>query len=262
MQAHLRYLALVSDRPAAVAAYYKTYYGLRELGQSATGDVSLTDGFYNLTVFKAQPGDKIGLHHIGLAIDDIHELEARLEDVMPSAELTAENGDVQHGEYRLVDPSGLPVSVSTQGFHTPDDRHGLPAIHHIAIKVGDTDAMLDFYQAVFGFREVSSSLMRRQQGWKSRFAGDGSTCFAILPLGENETAVGNISKPGLNHIGFVVEDMQALLERLPASGETARRPATRVQAEFRTFDPDHNGIDISQQAGFEVDFEKWARAGD
>src|SRR5579859_2003098 len=195
MQAHLRYLALVSDQPSAVADYYRTYYGLRDLDQPANGDVSLTDGFYNLTIFKAQPGEKTGLHHVGIAIDDIHELEARLEDVLPNAELTPENGDVQHGEYRLVDPSGLPVSLSTRGFHTPDDREGLPAIHHIAIKVADTEAMLDFYKAVFGFREVSSSLMRREQNWQSRFAGDGSTCFAILPLGENETATGNISKP-------------------------------------------------------------------
>ncbi|HLG71661.1 MAG TPA: VOC family protein [Chloroflexota bacterium] len=260
MQAHLRYLAIVSEQPAALAAYYKTFYGLRELGQSAAGDVTLTDGFYNLTIFQAQPGDKFGLHHVGVAVDDLREVEARLEEAMPEAELTPENGDLQHGECRLVDPSGLPVSLSTSGFHTPDDRRGFPAIHHIAIKVADTDAMLDFYKTVFGFREVSSSLMRRQQNWKSRFAGDGSTCFAILPLGENEAAAGNISKPGLNHFGFVVEDMEGMLARLPASGETARRPATRLQAEFRTFDPDHNGIDISQQAGFEVDFEKWARA--
>jgi catechol 2,3-dioxygenase-like lactoylglutathione lyase family enzyme len=262
MQAHIRYLALISEQPAAVADYYTTFYGLRSLGQSAEGDVSLTDGFYNLTILRRRAGldesdNAVGLHHIGIAVDDIREVESRLEEV--GADLTGESGDLHHGECRFIDPSGLPVSLSTCAFHTPDDRQRLPALHHVAIKVPDTESMLGFYTSVFGFREVSSSLLRRQQNWQSRFAGDGSTSFAILPLGENEAAAGNISRPGLNHFGFVVEDMDAMLQKLPASGETARRPATRVQAEFRTFDPDHNGIDVSAKVGFEVDFEQWAR---
>jgi catechol 2,3-dioxygenase-like lactoylglutathione lyase family enzyme len=266
MQAHVRFLALISEQPEALASYYTSCFGLRTLGRSEAGDVSLTDGFFNLTIFKRRAGlneadDRVGLHHIGIAIDDVREVEGRLEELYPSVEIAGENGDLQHGQYRLVDPSGLAVSLSTNGFGTPDDRRGRPAIHHAAIKVADTDGVLGFYGQVFGFREVSSSLLRRRQNWASRFAGDGSTCLAILPLGEQENAQGNISRPGLNHFGFVVDDMAATIGRLPAAGETSRRPATRVQAEFRTFDPDHNGIDISQEQGFEVDFEVWARAG-
>jgi catechol 2,3-dioxygenase-like lactoylglutathione lyase family enzyme len=265
VQAHVRYLALISEQPEIVAGYYATSFGLRELGRSEAGDITLSDGYYNLTIFRRRAGlgevdDSVGLHHIGIAIDDVHELEGRLEELAPNVDITTESGDLQHGQYRLVDPSGLVVSLSTNGFGTPDDRRGRPAIHHAAVKVADTDALLDFYTSVFGFREVSSSLLRREQNWKSRFAGDGSTSLAILPLGENENAPGNIRRAGLNHFGFVVDDMAAAIAALPASGETARRPPTRVQAEFRTFDPDHNGIDISQQQGFEVDVKVWARA--
>jgi len=264
VEAHVRYLALMSDQPEGLANYYTTYFGLRDLGRSEAGDISLTDGFYNLTIFHrrlelGETDDRVGLHHLGIAIDDIREIEGRLEDAAPGADIQSEIGDVQHGQYRLTDPSGLVVSLSTTGFATPDDRQARPALHHVAMKVADTDGMLDFYRQVFGFREVSGSLQRREQNWASRFAGDGSTCLAILPLGQQEAAQGNISKPGINHFGFVVDDMQGLVDRLP--GETSRRPATRIQAEFRTFDPDHNGIDISQQQGFEVDFQVWARVG-
>lgn len=265
MQPHVRYLALISDQPNIVAEYYVNYFGLRLLGRTDGGDISLTDGFFNLSIFRRrvslnEADDRVGLHHIGIAIDDIREIEGRLEEHFPATEIVAENGDLQHGQYRLLDPSGLAVSLSTNGFGTPDDRISRPAIHHAAIKVADTDQVLGFYSQVFRFREVSSSLLRRQQNWASRFAGDGSTCLAILPLGEQENAQGNIGRPGLNHFGFVVDDMAATIQRLPATGETSRRPATRVQAEFRTFDPDHNGIDISQEQGFEVDVHVWARA--
>ncbi|MFI5268661.1 MAG: VOC family protein, partial [Chloroflexota bacterium] len=150
MQAHVRYLALISEQPEILASYYTTHFGLRELGHSETGDVSLTDGFFNLTVLKRRPGlgeadDRVGLHHIGIAIDNIREIEGRLEDVAPATDIVAENGDLHHGQYRLVDPSGLAVSLSTNGFGTADDRQGHPAIHHAAIKVADTEEVLGFY---------------------------------------------------------------------------------------------------------------------
>jgi catechol 2,3-dioxygenase-like lactoylglutathione lyase family enzyme len=264
MEARVRYLAIVSEQPEELVRYYRGFYGLRELGRSPEGDVSLTDGFYNLTILRRRAelgadADRPGLRHIGIQVDDLREVEGRLEDHAPAADIRPEPGGLHHGQYRLVAPDGLPVSLSTSGFGTPDDRRGLPAIHHVAVKTADPEALLGFYGGVFGFREVSSSLQRRKMGWESRFAGDGSTSLALLPLGQQEEAPGNITRTGVNHFGFVVADMEDMLRRLPA-GQTDRRPATRLQAEYRTFDPDHNGIDISQTAGFEVDVDRWARA--
>ena len=46
---HMRYLAFLSDDPAALADFYARHFELDELGRSNEGDVSLGDGFYNLT---------------------------------------------------------------------------------------------------------------------------------------------------------------------------------------------------------------------
>jgi hypothetical protein len=50
--AQIRYLAAICKDPAAQAAFYIEEIGLMELGRSDTGDVSLTDGNFNFTLFR------------------------------------------------------------------------------------------------------------------------------------------------------------------------------------------------------------------
>ena len=66
---HMRYLAFLSDDPAALADFYARHFELDELGRSNEGDVSLGDGFYNLTFLKRRDDllelhNETGLHHV------------------------------------------------------------------------------------------------------------------------------------------------------------------------------------------------------
>jgi hypothetical protein len=53
--ARLRYLALLCAEPATLASFYKAHFGLDELGRTPDGDVTLTDGGFNLTLFRNRP---------------------------------------------------------------------------------------------------------------------------------------------------------------------------------------------------------------
>ena len=266
MRTHISYIAFLSDQPDRLAEHYSTYFGLKELGRSADGDVSMTDGFYNLSFLKrrkelGEANDEVGLHHFGLAIDDIHDFEGGLEEFAPQADVRAESGDVHHGEYRFTDPNGLTVSLSTKHFNTLGQSQTHPSIHHLAVKVPDNDALLDFYGNLIGLNESEVSKRVRQRGGMARFAGDGSTAWAIFRNGSSEDNEGAINKEGVNHFGFVVPSLEEMLAKLPPYGKTSKRPADRPFAEWRTFDPDGNGMDISQQLGYEVDPDVWVRAG-
>ena len=48
----LRYVAYLSDDPEKLTRFYRRFLGTEELGRSVEGDISITDGFYNLTFFK------------------------------------------------------------------------------------------------------------------------------------------------------------------------------------------------------------------
>ena len=113
---------------------------------------------------------------------------------------------------------------------------------------------------LFGIQEGKAGLRSREQGRPARFAGDGSTAWAILPMHSKDENEGNVEKDGLNHYGFVVPNMEDMLAKLPSDGKTSKRPSIRPFAEWRTFDPDGNGIDISAQLGYEVDVDRWVRA--
>src|SRR5712691_8981362 len=121
MKAKIRYLALVSKTPHRLAHFYRTCFGLRELGRSPEGDISLTDGFYNLTFLLQRPGrSEPGFQLAGIAVDNVKELEDRLKSHSPGAELQADEGGIHAGEFLLKDPNGLPVAVSTTNFGVPD----------------------------------------------------------------------------------------------------------------------------------------------
>jgi catechol 2,3-dioxygenase-like lactoylglutathione lyase family enzyme len=254
MDARIRYLAINAADPDRLAAFYRTYFGLLELGRSQHGDVSLTDGYYNLALLKIEPGGSQGLAHIGIAVDDVHELEARLEDHGAQADLQPEAGDLQHGQYRVSDPLGLPLSLSTASFGVSGAPSQGPRIRHVALSVEDNEAVLDYYGAVFGLREVSASHKMRDAGQRERFAGDGGTNLAIL----HHTNCTH-DKRGINHFGFVVPDVDSLLSQLPPESLPDRRPGDRPMAEYRACDPEGNYFDISQTKGYEVDLDTWVR---
>ena len=84
--ATLRYIAYLAEEPAKLVDFYHRFLGTEELGRSAEGDITITDGFYNLTFFKKRPalGEMqmdTGLHHIGLQVDDLEEVKGTLPEV-------------------------------------------------------------------------------------------------------------------------------------------------------------------------------------
>ena len=280
MDAHFGYMAIISEQPQALADFYERYFDMWELGKSDAGDISITDGFINVSILKLRPGvegasGRPGLSHFGVAVNDVRDVEANLEDFLPSAEISSENGDLHHGECRVIGPNGLPISLSTKNFGISGTPRRLPRIRHLATCFPAlNDDQAEFLVKVLGFREVSTSQERRKADRPSRFIGDGNLCLALLSSegiansgveheayrNEEEYAIN--SKHGLQHFGFVVEDIPALLDSLPPelARWTNQRPYQRDMAEYRVFDPDLNAIDLSQHSGFEVDFDRWENA--
>jgi len=106
---------------------------------------------------------------------------------------------------------------------------------HIAVRSTNPRALADFYKRAFGLREVLSNR-------KAVDLWDGYLFLAINP----PTANGPM---GLNHFGFLVENVDALrpvLERAGASKVEAR-PAGRSFTDWRVHDPEGNPIDLSSR---------------
>ncbi len=265
MAGRLRYLAFLSNDPDGITGFYKRHLGLEEIGRSNQGDVSLTDGFFNLTFLKAreelcEPDQTLGLHHVGLQVDNVDKVLARYRDRAPRGEVIEEKGGPHFGDVRIYDPEARAVSLSTGDFGVGGEARRLPRVAHIAFNALDPTNILQFYESLFGFHELDTSFERRSQERKNRFAGDGFTNLAVHPF-YNGAPEGHEYRFGVNHFGFLVSDMEAKLDAFSKEIHVAKRPATRPYAEYRLQDPEGNRFDLSYKKGWEVDLDKWENGG-
>jgi len=114
-------------------------------------------------------------------------------------------------------------------------------IRHIAILTDDKEKLVEYYTGVFGLKVVNGV-------GTATYLSDGHVNLAIIPKGPEEQVEGRGLESGLNHIGFEVDDVQALKavsDRMGAADDVRKRPPNR-EAEYRVQDPDGNLIDLSR----------------
>lgn len=106
---------------------------------------------------------------------------------------------------------------------------------HIAVRSGEPRSLAEFYKRAFGLKEVLSN-RRAVDLW------DGYLFLAINP----PSATGAM---GLNHFGFVVDDVDSLRPVLTHAGasKVEARPVGRSFTDWRVHDPEGNPIDLSSR---------------
>lgn len=94
-------------------------------------------------------------------------------------------------------------------------------IRHIAISTQDVDATAKFYVDVFGMKQIGKVEHPAVRGY---FLTDGEINFAVLNFKNDAVAGAEFGKgySGLHHIGFQVESLEAITERLTAAGSERR----------------------------------------
>lgn len=112
----------------------------------------------------------------------------------------------------------------------------MPKIVHLALKVEDLEKASAFYQKVFGFRPVGTSVVRDHT---SRHMSDGAIDLALIKY-EYESPEALASGPGpcIHHFGIEVEDLEASAEEARAAGCEILSAPGEVPIRFR----DPNGV--------------------
>lgn len=114
-------------------------------------------------------------------------------------------------------------------------------IRHLAILTEDVDKLVKFYTSVFGLKIVDGI-------GTATYLTDGHINLAIIPIGPEREIEGNHLRVGINHFGFEVDSVEAVMPLAKQSGARTnvdKRPPNR-EAEFRVHDPDGNPVDLSQ----------------
>jgi catechol 2,3-dioxygenase-like lactoylglutathione lyase family enzyme len=97
----------------------------------------------------------------------------------------------------------------------------MPKIKHIALSTQDVDATARFYIEVFGLQEIGKVDSPNARGY---YLSDGDINLAILNF-KNDTVAGverGKDWSGIHHIGFQVESLDEITEKLAAVGSSPR----------------------------------------
>ncbi len=124
-QGKLRHIAISVPDLEKAASFYESAFGLKRENKTPIA-IRLSDGTVNLTLLKfptdADAGDErgkdyVGLHHIGIWVDDLEQAAAQVKDAggtfqsMEDAEIP-----IEHAEHKYRDPFGVVIDVSTRGW--------------------------------------------------------------------------------------------------------------------------------------------------
>ncbi len=94
-------------------------------------------------------------------------------------------------------------------------------IKHIAIATQDAEKTAKFYAEVFGLREVAKLDGENAKGF---FLSDGNINLAILDFQNDQVAGAEHGKgySGIHHIGFEVESLEEIAEKMKAANAQPR----------------------------------------
>jgi catechol 2,3-dioxygenase-like lactoylglutathione lyase family enzyme len=97
----------------------------------------------------------------------------------------------------------------------------MPKLRHVAITTHDVEATAKFYIEVFEMKEMGKI---DDPGTTGCFLSDGTINLAILKFKNDQAAGVERGKgfKGIHHIGFEVEDLDAIADKLAAAGSTRR----------------------------------------
>ena len=131
----------------------------------------------------------------------------------------------------------------------------MPKLKHIALTTHDVDGTAKFYVEVFGMKEIGRI---NDPGTVGCFLSDGYLNLAILNF-KNDQAAGverGRGFTGIHHMGFEVDDLATIAERLNAQGAVRRHDVEQAlgvvdgerkhNVEVKWTGPDGVMIDVSE----------------
>ena len=132
----------------------------------------------------------------------------------------------------------------------------MPKIKHIALSTQDVDKTAKFYIDVFGMKEIAKI---NSPGARGYYLSDGDINLAILNFKNDAVAGVERGKgwSGLHHIGFQVENLEEIAERLTAAGAEPREDINQAlgvgdagnryaNVEVKYRGPDGVTVDVSE----------------
>src|SRR5262249_30793454 len=186
------------------------------LGRAVPG----SDGYAGLNTNPGKGGRPAGLDHFGLEVDEVEPVLARLRAKYPAIEVVKRPSTRPFAGLSTHDPDGNIFDLSQPDMENRASVYVGPEtirphrVSHFALRTLRPAALAEFYAEVFGLRGVERELKDA-----NFYLSDGRVTLVLMPWRITDYAGTGIVRPGPDHIGFEVEDLEAVKQRLQTIGD-------------------------------------------
>src|SRR5262249_21307095 len=240
MFAKINHVAIVSDNYAQLAKFYEAVFAMRNAPLArASQAVPVGDGYVGLNINPRRAGRSAGLDHFGIQVADVETVFERMRQNYPSVKWLKRPSNRPFAGITTHDPDGnvfdlsqkdmanrAAIYVENTGKANP--RH----IDHVALRTLRPAEMAKFYRDVFEL--VPKNVPTTNGDDQNHYLTDGHVTLVIMPWDITSYDGTGIISPGIDHIGFKVENLDALkadVERIAASNpRLAPSPMTAPEA--------------------------------
>jgi predicted enzyme related to lactoylglutathione lyase len=222
MFAKINHMAMVSPIYPMLANFYEAYFGLKRSGKTSRplNAVTVGDGYVGLNINPLRDGYVGGLDHFGLVVDDIDVVLERARNKFPQANIVKRPSTRPFANFSAHDPDGnvfdlaqkdesdklvgIYAEQASQGWN--QDRY----LNKFAIRTMNAEKCAEFYSFVFELKHANNP----SPGYHLT---DGRVTLSILPWSITMFEGMGIKRPGPDHIGFKVENIDAFKQHVEAT---------------------------------------------
>jgi catechol 2,3-dioxygenase-like lactoylglutathione lyase family enzyme len=214
MFAKINHMATISPNYPMLGKFYEAVFGLKTSGKtSPLGSVVYGDGYVGLNILPKRDGYVGGLDHFGMEVDDCEKVLARMKAKHPKANIVKRPSTRPFAAYSGHDPDGNVFDLAQKKNDTRSDIYADQAgegwhqdryLNKFAIRTPNAEQCADFYMDVFELEPDN-----KKKSVPGYHLTDGHVTLSILPWSIDIFEGMSIKRPGPDHIGFHVENLEA-----------------------------------------------------
>lgn len=214
MGTRINHVAIVSDAYAMVQQFYQAVFGFRApSAQRNFNAATVGDGYVGININPRRPARPAGLDHFGVEVDDARAFADKLARKYPKmrplerpsnrpfAGMTTHDpdGNIFDFSERAMQNRGEIYAESEAGWEQPR------TVTHYALRTMNPERLAEFYADM-----LDLPVANKAADDPNHYITDGRMTLVLMQWRIEDYAAQGIVRPGPNHIGIKVEDIEAL----------------------------------------------------
>ena len=220
MAAKINHVAIMSGNYALEAKFYEAVFGMKPSPKARpTRAVSIGDGYVGLNINPRRAGRPGCLDHFGIQLDDLDATMARIRESYPDIEIVKRPSTRPFAAVSTHDPDGNIFDLTQakgdnlKDVYTHNDWQSARSVSHIGIRTLNPEACAQFYVSMLGLTPANLPIE------KACGVTDGRVTIILMPWHLTDYAGTGTASPGMDYIGFKIEDLEKFQEDIVKAGD-------------------------------------------